>query len=453
MTLAQLLAHQAGLTVHGFPGHDLKGPVPTIYEVLDGKTPSFTPAVRSAFEPDLRFQYSGGGTSISQVLLTDVTRQAYDVWMYEQVLKPIGMVNSTYAQPPAKDIRYLCASAYRGDGTPVKRKFHVYPEQAAAGLWMTPSDLAQYIIDMQRAWKGEPSKVLTPEMVKLHLSPYNNGPTAMGTFVEDHAGAVYFGHGAGNDGFCGQFFGSLEGGYGVVIFLNSESGRLLGDVINSVAKAYNWENFYREPRRVTGIPMPEETLKSYEGLYVFDDTWAAIGQKDNTFHFYTGGTYAKMYFATPEQFVNEEFQAVKTMIKDEKGNVTGYKRTVNGQEYPAATKITRIDTMQLAPHLLAEISWYYIENKQYAASLAASRRGAELYPEEIMMRINMAHAYLYSGNYAEALTIYKANLSSVVRTGYSGADLLKDDYTYLRDNAHDVAVFDRVFKDLKIRKP
>lgn len=453
INLAQLLAHQAGLTVHGFPGHDIKGPVPTVYEVLDGKGASFTPAVRSAFEPDLRFQYSGGGTTISQVLLADVTRQAYDVWMYEQVLKPIGMVNSTYAQPPTKDQRDRCASAYREDGTPVKRKFHVYPEQAAAGLWMTPTDLCQYIIDMQRAWKGEPSKVLTPEMVKLHLSPYRNGPTAMGTFVEDHEGAVYFGHGAGNDGFCGQFFGSLEGGYGVVVFLNSENGRLLGDVINSVAKAYDWENFYREPRQVNSIDVPETVLKTYEGIYVFDDTWAAIGKKGNDFHFYTSGTYAKMHFETPNRFVNEEFQAVKTLFKDENGTIAGYTRSVGGREYPSATKVTRMDTLQLPAGLWGEIGWYYFETGQYAASLAAYNRGAARAPEDVVMQINLAHAHLYNGEYSTAIGIYKTHLKAAIRPGYTGADQLADDYRYLKDTQYDVAAFEKVFKDLKLKKP
>ncbi len=453
ITLAQLLAHQAGLTVHGFPGHDIKGPIPTVYEVLDGKEPSFTPAVRSAFEPDQRYQYSGGGTTISQVLLADVTQQAYDTWMYEQVLKPIGMVNSTYAQPPAKDKRLLCASAYRADGTPVKRKFHVYPEQAAAGLWMTPSDLSQYILDMQLAWKGKPSKVLSPEMVKLHLTPYNDGPTAMGTFVEDHGGAVYFGHGAGNDGFCGQFFGSMEGGYGVVVFLNSENGQLLGDVINSIAKAYNWENFYTEPRRVKSIEVPDTMLETYEGIYVFDDTWAAIGKKGNDFHFYTGGTYANMYFETPNRFVNEEFQAVKTLFKDENGKVTGYTRSVNGQEYPPAIRATRLDTMQLSNQTWGEIGWYYFEMQQYAASIAAYLRGSELDAKDLVMQINLAHAYLYSGEYSHALGIYKTHLNESIRPGYTGVDQLTDDYLYLKEIKYDVSAFDQVFKDLKIKKP
>lgn len=453
ITLAQLLSHQAGLTVHGFPGHDINGPIPTVYEVLDGKKPSFTPAVRSAFEPDLRFQYSGGGTTISQVLLSDVTRQAYDVWMYKNVLKPIGMVNSTYAQPPAKSKQRWCSSAYNGDGSPIERKFHVYPEQAAAGLWMTPTDLCRYIIDMQLAWKGQASRVLNPDMVKLHLTPYNNGPTGMGTFIDNIDGAIYFQHGAGNDGFCGQFFGSLEDGYGVAIFLNSDNGRLLGEVINSVAKAYNWKNFYRAPRQVKSIAVSNELLKTYEGIYLFDDTWAAIGKKDNEFHFFTSGTHAKMYFTTPTQFVNEEFQAVKTMIKDEKGNVTGYTRSVNGREYPAAQKVVGIDTAQLANPILMGVGWYYFGNKQYKESLTTFQRGMQLYPDDLNMYMNAAHLYLFNGDYGAALAIHKKHLNDMIRPGYSWVDSLKDDYNYLKSTGEDLKMFDRLLEELRIDKP
>ena len=31
ITLAQILSHNAGLTVHGFPGHNINGPIPTVY--------------------------------------------------------------------------------------------------------------------------------------------------------------------------------------------------------------------------------------------------------------------------------------------------------------------------------------------------------------------------------------------------------------------------------------
>ncbi len=456
ITLAQILSHHAGLSVHGFPGHH-NSSIPTVYEVLDGKKPAVTPAVRSEFQPDSMFQYSGGGTTISQVLLADVTGQPYDVWMYENVLKPIGMVNSTYAQPPAKEKWPLCATGYWRDGTPLVDKFRVYPEQAAAGLWMTPSDLANYIIDMELALKGEKSKVLSPEMVRLHLTPYNkDSPAAMGTFIDDHDGVKYFQHSAGNDGFCGGFFGTFEGGDGVVIFLNSEAWNFMPEVTNCVAKVYGWKNFYREPkRRKTDkvVDVSNKILKTYEGIYLFDDQWAAIGKRENKYHFYTRETYADMYFTSPTSFFNEEFAAVKTLLKDEKGQVLGYSRTVDGKEFPKATKVTIIDTLKLANHLFAEIGWHLLEIKDFKQSLAYFKRGAQVFPDDLNMWLNLAHAHLFSGDFSGAMAIYKAHLKSEIRPGLSWEDGLRADFMYFKEHKLDGGLFEKVFSELKIDKP
>jgi CubicO group peptidase (beta-lactamase class C family) len=456
ITLAHLLSHTGGLSTHGFPGHNLKGPTPTLFQVLDGKAPAVTPAVRSLFEPGLKFQYSGGGTSISQVVLSDVTGQDYATWMYENVLKPIGMVNSTYAQPPAKSKRQSCASAYLSDGSPVLGKFHVYPEQAAAGLWMTPSDLCQYIIDMQLAYQGKPSKVLNPEMVKLHLTPYHNESAAMGTFIEDHDGAKYFQHGAGNDGFRGHFYGSLEGGYGVAIFVNSDNGGIMYEVINSVAKAYNWKNFYREPIRKTSekiVPVSDELIKTYEGIYLFEGDWAAIGKRDNVYHFFANGMPVKMYFTSPTRFFNEEFAAIKEMLKDEKGNILGYTRSVDGKEYPQATKIGSVDTLKLANPLFNQIGWYFFENKNYTQALAYFKRGAQVYPEDLNLWMNAAHMYLFLQDYPSALTIHKAHLKDNIRPDYSWVNLMQEDFVYFKEHHYDTNLFEKLFAELKVKRP
>lgn len=453
ITLAHILSHNAGLTVHGFPGHDIQGPIPTVLEVLDGKKPSFTPAVRSAYEPGLQFEYSGGGTTISQVLLTDVTNQTYDQWMYENVLKPIGMEHSFYSQPPPKEKQPLCASGYNGDGTPISNKFHVYPEQAAAGLWMTPSDLCQYIIDMQLAYEGKPSKVLSPEMVKLHLTSYNDGPTSLGSFIVDINGEKYFEHGARNDGFCGDFYGSLERGNGVVIFLNSDDGTLISEFINSVAKAYQWKNFYHEPLRKKSIKVADKLLKSYEGLYLYDQTWSAIGKKDNKYHFYTNGSYVNMYFSTPTCFFNEEFPAVKTFIKDNNGNVVGYSRTVDGKEFPNAKKITNLDSIHLESNAIGEMAWYMFEQKNYNQAISCYKRGLKLYPQDLNLFMNLAHTYVFSGDQKSAIAIYKAHQKDVIRPGYTWEDSMKDDLIYFKDHHYEVKSFKKIFAVLKIDLP
>lgn len=453
ITLANLLSHTGGLTVHGFPGHNINGPIPTLLQVLDGKSPSFTPAVRSMYEPGVRHEYSGGGTSISQVILTDIVKQPYEVWMYENVLKPIGMIHSTYAQPPAPALRKMLASAYNRDGQPIDGKFHVYPEQAAAGLWMTPTDLCNYIIDMQLAYKGKKSKVLNADMVMLHLTPYIDQSAAMGTFIENHDGAMYFQHGAGNDGFCGQFFGSLDDGNGVVIFLNTDYYKIIPEVINSVAKAYNWKNFYREPQRKKSIVVVEKIIREYEGIYMYDDIWAAVGKMDNEYHFYNNFTYAKMYFTTPTSFFNEEFQAVKEFKRDAAGAIIGYTRKVGDREYPMAKKITNIDTIKLANQTFGDIGWYLFEVKNYKESLAYFKRGSQVYPEDLNMLVNTAHLYLFNNEYAKAMDIYKSHQKDMIKPGYSWEDLMRDDFKYFRDKKYDMKLFEQVFTELNIKKP
>jgi CubicO group peptidase (beta-lactamase class C family) len=453
ITLTHLLTHHAGLSVHGFPGHDINGPIPTIYDILDGKSPSFTPAVRSEFEPDLKYQYSGGGTSISQVILTDITKEAYHVWMDQNILKPLGMVNSTYSQPPSKEKQLLCASAYNKDGSAVQNKFHVYPEQAAAGLWMTPSDLANYVIDMQLAYKGQASKVLNPEMVKLHLTPYKNSEAAMGTFIQDVNGAKYFEHSAGNDGFCGEFIGSLEDGNGVVIFLNTDNFKIIPEIVNSVAKAYNWKNYYREPQQKSSITVPDSVLKNYEGVYLFDDQFAIIGKSNNSYHFFTDGIKANMYFTSPTSFFNIEFQAVKEFIKDNKAQVIGYKRTVNGKVFPNAIKLKNLDTLKVPAFLTANIGWYYLEEKNFKEAFKYLKKTSELDPTDINNFLNLGHAYLFNDDINKAIETYKKYIKDSVKPGLTFEQLLKQDYTYFKEHQYNIQAYDLVFKELNISKP
>jgi CubicO group peptidase (beta-lactamase class C family) len=183
ITTAQLLSHTAGLGVHGFPGYQRDSAVAAVTDILDGRAPSNTEAVRSVTEPGKESRYSGGGILITQQMLTDLTKQRYEQYMYEHVLRPLGMTNSSYNQPPAVSQRKNLATGYKSNGNEVPGKYFVYPEKAAAGLWTTPTDICKYILEIQQAYQGKSSKVLNQEMVKLHVTPYKND-VAMGTWFQ-----------------------------------------------------------------------------------------------------------------------------------------------------------------------------------------------------------------------------------------------------------------------------
>lgn len=269
ITVANLLSHTAGLSVHGFPGYAITGERPSIIQILDGTKPANSKPVRSIFEPGLKFQYSGGGTTISQLLLTDITGRKYEEYMEKEVLKPLGMSNSSFVQPPPANTEL--ATAYTG-GNAVKGKYHIYPEQAAAGLWTTPTDLAKYIIETQLAYKNKSAKVLNQAFTQKRLTPYVDKEAALGVFITGKGVDRYFTHNGGNEGFVCTSYGSLEGGNGVVIMTNSDQFRIINEVVASVARVYGWKELYKPVFRTVYHPT-KDTLAKYVGNYLlFKDT-------------------------------------------------------------------------------------------------------------------------------------------------------------------------------------
>jgi CubicO group peptidase (beta-lactamase class C family) len=268
ITIANLLSHTAGLSIHGFPGYEQGDTIPSLTQILDGKKPANTLAVRSQFEPGLKFQYSGGGTTISELILTNLTHQSYDRYMWENILKPMGMTNSFYTQPPAIDKQVLLATAYRGNGSEVKGKYHIYPEEAAAGLWTNPTDLCKYIIETQLSYEGKSNKVLSQQFTKLRLTPYIDKSAALGVFIDKRGDAGYFQHGGADEGFLSQYYGSMEDGNGVAVMVNSDNGRILQEIVNSVAIVYKWKDFYK-PAIKKVVQLTPQQLKAFEGKYQF----------------------------------------------------------------------------------------------------------------------------------------------------------------------------------------
>jgi CubicO group peptidase (beta-lactamase class C family) len=266
ITIANLLSHTGGLTIHGFPGYQIGDTIPTIVQVLNGQRPANTDAIRSMYEPGLKSEYSGGGTTISQLIVQDVTGQPYDVWMWENVLKPLGMELSSYTQPPPAGRQNLLATGYYNDGKPVKGKYHIYPEMAAAGLWTNAADLAKYVIETELSLEGKSQKVLNQKMTILRLTPYIDKEAAFGVFIKNRDSVKYFTHGGVDEGFVSQYVGSFEGGNGVVVMTNTYNTALFGEIINSVAKVYGWKNYY-QPKVMNEMRPPDSVLKTYVGKY------------------------------------------------------------------------------------------------------------------------------------------------------------------------------------------
>ena len=326
ITLTNLLSHTAGLTVHGFPGYAKGEILPTLPQILDGQKPANTEAVRSSGEPGRNVIYSGGGVTISQMIIMDVTKQPYNIFMQKNVLDPLGMTGSSYSQPPSDEKTKILATGYRSDGKEIPGKFHIYPEQAAAGLWTNPVDLCKYIIETQLSYKGQSAKVLTPEMTRLRLTPVLED-AALGVFVSSRVtgSSKYFTHNGGNEGFQCIAIGNLDDGEGVVIMTNSDNGSLLcEEIVNSVSTIYKWKDYYM-PEIKKVVDIDASILDKYAGKYILDGRTAIFKKTENGLSINViNDHFWRVYFTSDSDCFTREFRGYLRFQTDNNKKVIGF---------------------------------------------------------------------------------------------------------------------------------
>jgi CubicO group peptidase (beta-lactamase class C family) len=265
VTLRRILTHSAGLTVHGFPGYASDEAVPAVVQVLNGEKPANTAPVRVDIEPGKIFRYSGGGFTIMQLLMTDVTSKPFPQIMHELVLQPAGMIHSTYEQPLPKALSANETMAYRADGQPVKGGPHTYPEMAAAGLWTTPTDLGHAAIEMEKEYDGQSSKILSQKMIRKMLSKQKDD-WGLGVAVEGEGATLHFSHSGGNEGYRCFFVDYPVRHEGMAVMTNSDSGpQVYDEVLRAIAKEYGWPDYQPVEHAVANVD--PKALESYVGTY------------------------------------------------------------------------------------------------------------------------------------------------------------------------------------------
>jgi len=254
VTLRGLLAHHAGVSVHGFPGYVAGEDVPTAQNVLEGK--GNTDPVEVVSVPGEQDRYSGGGYVIAQVLLEDLTGERFPSVMEAEVLGPMGMSNSTYEQPLPERLAAVAAVGHDENGAPIQGRWRTYPELAAAGLWTTPMDLARFLLDLRAAYLGNTEAALEPATVRKMLSKYV-GDRGLGFRVEGTGDGLIIYHGGGNRGY--RSFSVLYPitGDGAVVMTNAEGGsELRMEVLRAVSRVYGWPDFHPDFRDWSSVYAP-----------------------------------------------------------------------------------------------------------------------------------------------------------------------------------------------------
>ena len=336
VTLRMLLSHTGGTSQSSYFGFTPdKKPLPNIVEIVSGALIAETRPVVVNSEPGKAFRYSGGGSMVAQLALMDITGKDFNSIITEQIFSPLGMKNATFLQPLPRAFSAKAAWAYSAASW-FKGMPYVYPQQAAAGLYTNATDLATFIIEMQKAFAGKSKlmKAATLQQMFTPMAKISEGSyleqIGLGAFLLEKTGNVsskgkYFEHQGANAGFITYAMGSVEGGNGVVIIMNS------GDDFNgfgkelrrAVAQTYGWVNFL--PDALQPVAISTKELDTYTGRYRMapDEVLYLRREKNYMVENINEGKNIYCFFVGKDSIVFTDFNVKGFFTRDAGGLITG----------------------------------------------------------------------------------------------------------------------------------
>lgn len=199
VTIRRLLSHTAGLSLHGYPGWSPKDKLPTIEESLNGKT-NGPGRVEIVVEPGTKWKYSGGGFSILQLIIEEVTKQKFEYFMQTQIFLPLGMKNTSFTI----DDKIMSLSSREYDMFGEEIDFELFTAKAAAGLHTTIEDFSKFALVSLYKNEKYSQNVLSANYLELMMkpAPASNEGYGLGYEVSEipEFSLTLHGHGGGNTG-------------------------------------------------------------------------------------------------------------------------------------------------------------------------------------------------------------------------------------------------------------
>ena len=174
VTVRRLLSHTAGLTDGlGYSGFETGTSVQSLEQSLTKASDAdegISGSVYVGIEPGSEFKYSGGGYTLLQLLVEEVSDQSFDSYMKESVFEPLRMIHSTYIWD--EHSTNLLAEFYNSDGT--KSKHYRYTSLAATSLYTSLSDLELFFQAHLEGKNKEPigRNIIKPATVKMMREPH-----------------------------------------------------------------------------------------------------------------------------------------------------------------------------------------------------------------------------------------------------------------------------------------
>ena len=268
VTFRNIFTHRSGIIAGGYEGYPNGSAIPTDVQTLSGLPPSNAPKLEILAPPNTQLRYSGAGYTVAEIALQDRFEKDFDPLMQEWLLKPFGMKQASFAQPIPPKFFPQIARGHDSQGKMIPGGWHNHPEQAAAGLWATPSDMATFLIELHRAYTHK-SKLISKASMKEFLADTQDGHS-YGFRRLGEESAIFFTHNGGTRGYRAGMTINLESGDGLVYMSNSDAGANLGlEFLAAIARTEQW-SIFRETTVKRRLISPDELVK-FAGQYEFKE--------------------------------------------------------------------------------------------------------------------------------------------------------------------------------------
>jgi len=199
VTARRLLSHTAGLGDGlGYDGFENVDDVQSLGASLTraaDASPNANPSVRLTSEPGREWRYSGGGYTMLQLLLEEVSGRSFSEFMTAEVFAPLGMARTTFDGTRARLLGL--AAHYDLEGAPAPPRY--YAALAATSLHTNLDDLVRFLAAQS---PGADARVLGTELRREAQRPHASqfGADIWGLGAMLLAPNLHGGHVIGHDG-------------------------------------------------------------------------------------------------------------------------------------------------------------------------------------------------------------------------------------------------------------
>jgi len=323
VTVRDLLTHSAGFYEIEFQGYQPNQPLPSLVDIILGRSPALNPRIYPVYQPGSQRVYSEAGMVILQLLLEDVSGQEFSQLAEEKILQPFQLKMTTLRSPLPASLADNVARGYDRQGQPLAEGWKIFPEKAAAGMWTNPSDLILLSLKLIQIARGEEPGLISPQLIREMFVPWH-GLQAMAFLVEGEGDDLHFYLEGHNPGYSALMVVYPSRGQGVAVMANSDNSLYLNEeIVRAVASNYDWPHF--QPQEKTPYRLPGEIYQEYVGRYeVNPNYYLDVQHQDYYLIVHPSGQIPTRFYAETKStfFAIDPFSQIQ-FLRDEAGKVTG----------------------------------------------------------------------------------------------------------------------------------